>query len=440
MKNKIFKILPVFIILLSIYSVIPYPKFESSIFIIINNTVVWWIVKALIIIGHLYIKNTSTDKAQRKQMFWINIYIYWNVIEIIYGFFVAETYWDWKGLIDNIMILLMPLVALACTNPQFVQNIMRVYLKHSLPLFVLVVLFLTPGAYGFYLIPISLILFFLKFIDIKWKVLFISLSIFVLLADLDARSNVIKFAAPLLLVISIPLVRNIKLNILNAVRRVLLISPYVLFFLAISSTFNIFKLDEYIEGDYKEIRANSKGELVETNLTADTRTALYEEVLSTASKYNTWITGRSPARGNETELFSSLSEVTGRNERLSNEVAILNIFSWTGVVGVFIYFMIFCKASYLSLIKSNNVYSKIIALFLAFRWVYAWVEDINNFSLNYYFVWLLIGFCYSNSFRMMTDQDIKYWVKGIFNKQYRKFLFKPHSISYDQSSSFNNML
>ena len=108
-----------------------------------------------------------------------------------------------------------------------------------------------------------------------------------------------------------------------------------------------------------------------------------------------------------------------RNERNANEVSILNYFTWLGTVGVLLIFILFYQASYLAVNQSNNIFSKIIGLFIAFRWSYGWVEDINNFYIQYLFLWLFIGFCYSESFRQMTNSEMKHWVRGIFEKQRR---------------------
>ena len=48
-------------------------------------------------------------------------------------------------------------------------------------------------------------------------------------------------------------------------------------------------------------------------------------------------------------------------------------------------------------------------------------EDINNFTLNYFTLWIIIGLCFSYSFRMMTDNEVTIWVRGIFDNRYLNF-------------------
>jgi hypothetical protein len=91
---------------------------------------------------------------------------------------------------------------------------------------------------------------------------------------------------------------------------------------------------------------------------------------------------------------------------------------------VLLCFFVFFKASYLAIYKSGNVYIKIVGLYISFRWLYTWVEDFTNFDLNYIFLWILISMCYSASFRNMSEQEFKTWVRGIFKA---KLHLKPQS-------------
>ncbi|MDD2911353.1 MAG: hypothetical protein PHS87_07055, partial [Petrimonas sp.] len=65
-----------------------------------------------------------------------------------------------------------------------------------------------------------------------------------------------------------------------------------------------------------------------------------------------------------------------------------------------------------------NIYAKMLGIYIAFRWLYAWVEDVNNFSLNYFMLWVMIGLCFSYTFREMTNKEVALWVRGIFDVRY----------------------
>ncbi len=415
--KQLFKISPITMLLLAIGSVSGYIRLKTG--LPVANTTFWWLMNASV----LYLFFMATHyffNQENKKIFWvIKAYLIWNIICIIRGTLIAETYWDWKGLIGNSMALLLAIAAYVGSNLQLLQALLRFYIKYMAPLFVIMVFLIAKEAYGFYLIPISFLILFLPNLTSYWKRIIIFLTLIILMADLGARSNVIKFAVPVifLLIYYINVFRELAL--LEIARKVLFIIPFLFLFLAVSGVFNIFKMEDYTKGKLVTITRHETGALVENNLKGDTRTFLYVEVLNTAVKKNSWWFGRTPARGNESNSFGE-EDLSGRNERLANEVGILNVFTWTGIIGVLLYFLIFYSASYLAINKSNNVFSKMLGLFIAFRWVYAWVEDVNNFTLNYMMLWLMIGLCFSKSFRRLTDKQVKIWVRGIFDIRYAR--------------------
>jgi len=178
---------------------------------------------------------------------------------------------------------------------------------------------------------------------------------------------------------------------------------------------------EYIKGDFDDYKVNSEGEIVQ-GIATDSRTFIYQEVLQSAKKYNYWLLGRSPARGNETFAFAEFTEqITGRNERFRNEANVPNVFTWMGIVGVIFYFSVFIKSSYLAINRSRNIFSKLIGVFVAFRWTWAWIEDAALFDMNNFVIWLLIGICLSNSFRKMNNAEVILWARGIFDAKYIKY-------------------
>ncbi|WP_298487923.1 hypothetical protein [uncultured Maribacter sp.] len=185
-------------------------------------------------------------------------------------------------------------------------------------------------------------------------------------------------------------------------------------------------MNDYIKGDYT-VAANENSYGDKEDLTADTRTFLYVEEILSAIKYDYVIFGRTPARGYESPTFGrEIDKDLKRNkmERFSSEVSILNIFNWTGLIGVVLYFLIFVRASYLALKKSNNWALKCLGIYVAFRWMYAWVEDYSSFDLSFLFLFLAISICYSKAFRDMTDSEFKYWLFGVFDKRYHKAVKK----------------
>ena len=100
-------------------------------------------------------------------------------------------------------------------------------------------------------------------------------------------------------------------------------------------------------------------------------------------------------------------------ERQSTEVSILNVFNYFGLIGIVLYGFIFAQASFLAIYRSKNSIIPIVGLYVSFRWIFAFIEDFSRFDLNYMFLWLMIGMCYSPNFRNMTNRDIKLWTENI---------------------------
>lgn len=442
-KQIVSHILPVAILLLAVYSVLSYTKPGIPMVDILNNTTVWWGISFLILLTFFFSYRFFFDKRNQENMLIVWVYLLWNFVCIIRGMFVAETYWDWKGLIGNAMAILLPVVMFSATNKMVVQSLLSYFIKYALPLFVIFALIIRTDAYGFYLIPVSFLILFFPGLTKSQRILLMVVTGVVLLADLGARSNVIKFGVPFFVLLLYYFRKVISDKVLEISRILLFVIPLVLFGLGVSGVFNVFNMDEYIKGDYTAMGVDGQGERVEQSMTVDTRTFIYEEVIGSAIYNNYWLLGRTPARGNDSLSFGPfIAEVTGREERLSNEIGLANVFTWTGIVGFILYSLIFFRASYLAVNRSRNIYLKMLGIYVAFRWLYSWIEDINNFTLNYFMLMVMIGMCFSESFRSMSNKDVVIWVRGIFDMRYvrlQQYIFKKNRYARTKYSSITNM-
>src|SRR5690554_5326792 len=418
-KQAISHLIPISVLLLAIYSILPYIKPGVPIVSSLDNTTLWWGISVLILIAFFLSKQYFFDKRNDDNMLIIWVYLLWNAMCIVRGMFVAEMYWDWKGLIGNAMALLMPIIIFSATNKMVVQSLLAYYIKYALPLFLIFGLIIRTDAFGFYLIPISSLLFFLPILTKRQRILLLSITVIVLVADLGARSNVIKFGVPFFILLIYYFRNFISKKIMEAMRLAFFIIPFVFFILGVSDVFNVLNMNEYVKGDFTSMGVDEEGNRVEQDIIVDTRTFLYIEVLESAIDNNYWLVGRTPARGNDSNSFGAFeAELTGRYERLTNEIGLANVFTWTGIVGVVLYFLIFSRASFLAINKSRNIYAKMLGVYVAFRWLYSWVEDINNFTLNYFMLMVMLGLCFSHSFRYMNDKEVTIWVRGIFDIRY----------------------
>lgn len=420
MKTLLIKTLPVLILLLTIGTVNSWTSLP------VGNTTIWWSVYGLTLILFVKSKDFFLNKENNKNLFVLYLYIIWIVICFVRGLFVADNYWEWKNLVAAALFLLFPLSIYISTHKEMVQKIISDWVKYALPAFFLFSLFLHTEAVGRYLVPVSFLLLFFPVLTNKWKLILIFFTIIVFKTDLGARSNIIKFAIPLLLSSMYYMKFFFGSKLLRIIHLILSFLPIVLFVLAINGVFNVFKMNEYIEVDNNNLTDEENEKLM-----VDTRTLLYIEVLESAIINNYVLLGRTPARGNDSSIFgSTIAKEIGleKEERFSNEVSMLSIFTWIGLIGVSLYFLVLFKASYLAINKSGNFFMKIMGLYLSFRWCYAWVEDFSRFDLSNFFLWICIGMCYSKSFRNMSNQEFIIWVKGIFDQRYRKLNLMKYKI------------
>jgi len=416
MKKLLVKVIPILILLITVSSVNAWTNLP------IGNATMWAIVYALMLIIFVKSRIYFFNKENKPYTYIVFIFLAWNIICIIRGMLVAENYWEWKNLMTTSMFLLLPLSIYVTTNKLIVQRILTIWLKYALPAFFIFLIFIHGDAIGQYLVPVSFLFLFFPVLKIKWKLVLIFFTLVVIVSDLGARSNVIKFTIPIFFASIYYFRLLIGKKLLETVRLVIFAVPLVLFGLGVTGVFNVFKMDEYIEGDYTST-SEVNGEENEQELLGDTRTFIYVEVLESAIKNNYIFLGRTPARGNDSKSFGSYLAYelkTGKMERFANEVSILNVFTWTGIIGVILHFLLFFKATYLAINKSNNIFIKIIGLYLAFRWAYGWVEDFSTLNLNTFFLWVSLGICFSKSFRAMSNKEFTLWVRGIFDKRYRK--------------------
>lgn len=416
--------LPVSILLMTIYTVLPYVKSGIPFVSTINNTTLWWGISFLILMMFFLSRHYFFDTRNEDNLLVVWIYLLWNIVCITRGMFEAEVYWDWKGLIGNSMALMLPIVIFSTTNKIVVQSLFVFYVKYGLPLFALFAVLIRTDAFGFYLMPVSILILFFPAFTKRQRILILLIAVLVIFSDFGARSNILKFGIPFLILIIYYFKEKISVKILETARISLFIIPLVFFGLGVTNVFNVFNMSEYLKGDYVGVGTDNEGNRVEMSATADTRTFIYIEVLESAINNNYWMLGRTPARGNDSNTFGVLaSELTGRNERLANEIGLANVFTWTGIMGVILYFLIFYRASYLAINKSNNIYVKMLGVFIAFRWLYSWVEDINNFTINYFMLMIIFGMCFSHSFRKMTNNEVIIWARGIFDTRFINFQY-----------------
>lgn len=404
MKQELRRVFPYTILLISISSVLSWCSLP------IGNTFLWWLLQGFILFIFYKLK------PHKYVIFPIKLFLFYLGFSAIYGaIFMTENYWDWKLLVSNLMVFSLPLASLLFGNPIHLPRVLKCWFRYAWIILILLIPFLSSDAYGRFLVPFTFLALFITRLNKKYIIFTIVAYLITITLGSASRSDMLKFSICLILGLSM-LIFSIwkRKKLLLSITIVMMIMPVIFFTLGVSGIFNIFNIEEELglEGKYE---LQSFGGEKYSALT-DTRTFLYIEELQSAINNDYIILGRSIARGYDSMAFGDLINMaTGinRGERQSCETSILNVFNYFGVIGVIIYFIIFFRASFLAIYRSRNIFISVIGTYVAFRWLFAWIEDFSWFDLNYLFLWIFIGMCYSPVFRNMSDQDFKNWLHNI---------------------------
>lgn len=407
---KIFNIL---FLLLTLEAVTP------TITLPLGDYIFWIFFDIVFLVFIIVLKFKYFDIKNDLVLIWpVKLFLFWNVICITRGFFIASNYWEWKNLVTTATVMFIPLIIYIATNKNLVQQIIHYWLKYAFILFFLLIPYvLYNDFYGAYLVPVMFLVLFFSILPIKWKIIVLFFVLLVLAFGADSRSNFIKFSIAGFLGSLYYFKFFIKKYMFKIMHILFMSLPIVLLCLGLLNIFNVFKINKYV-GNYN-MTSDSGAKIHQESLTVDTRTFIYVETITSAIKNNYIIEGRTPALGYDSKYFGSYTKWnlgTGKAMRFASEVSILNIFTWNGFIGVILYFLVFYIATYLAVYKSNSFHMKIVGIFVAFRWSYAFVEDFTSFGLPYVFLWILIGMCYSTSFRKMNDAEFAEWVRALLPK------------------------
>lgn len=338
----------------------------------------------------------------------LKLYFFWVAICCIRGLCIADNYWEYKALFMYSMSLLIPTFMLVFYNPQINRDILNFWFKVIFICFIVYTLFIyNNNVYSFILGPVFFIGCFLPLIPTKWRLIILVLLVLMVFIDFTARSQTIKAVVTLLFCTGCFFKKILSNRVLLLLHHMMYIIPFILLLLGMSGVFNVFRVDEYL---------NDKG-TVDGEYIKDTRTFLYIEIIDSALKNDYVLWGRTPARGNDSNFFDFEMASKQKRERFQNEFVHPNIFTWTGLIGVFLYSLLYFRASYRGVTNSNNWYVRLLALYVSFRWMFGWIEDINNVDINNASLWMTIAICYSPFFRSMTDNEFEIWIRSIFVKE-----------------------
>lgn len=188
---------------------------------------------------------------------------------------------------------------------------------------------------------------------------------------------------------------------MNIVFSVLLIAPLVFSYLGYKGIFNVFDMQSYMNNS-----SMSEDDLV------DTRSFLYilvQEKLE-ASKSVVGGVGLAVSYWDDFNAESNVNELQ-KIGRTSTESGLLNVYFWGGIIGTFLYSMIYWMAAYYGIFRSKNNFCKLIGLFIIFRWVISFVDEPNGWVCSNIMLYFFMGICLNKKIRNLDDEFMQRYLK-----------------------------
>lgn len=312
-------------------------------------------------------------------------------------------YSSYAGIRDSLLALLNIATAF-CAYLGGLENT-KTYLKAFLIIILpcAIISSLKWDAYGLtdvahILYPISLLLLLTPYISKKWRITMIAIALFSFFHDVSVRSNVLllSFSAVLLILYLIS-----KYNYQIRFRKITWIACFILpalfLFLGISGRYNFF-------AELMSTNINISSGSKDRAYMVDSRTAVYEDVFRSFDDAGSLILGNSPVSKIKTQMNIQDQE-KGRNR---TESGFLNILYYYGVIGILCYMCLSMYASHLAVFRSNNRLATLIGLYVAFKFLFIFIEE-PSITMTTYFA---IGLCLNPEFRNMEEEEVKQILQG----------------------------
>lgn len=248
------------------------------------------------------------------------------------------------------------------------------------------------------LYPISLFLLLIPYVSKKCKITLIAITLYSFFHDISVRSNVLLLGFSIILLTLYFISKyHYKIRFRKITWIACFITPIIFLFLGISGRYNFFT-------ELMSTKINISGGGKDRTYMVDSRTAVYEDVFRSFDGTGSLIFGNSPVTKIKTQM-----NITERKEgRNRTESGFLNILYYYGIIGILCYMYLSMYASYLAIFRANNKLATLIGLYVAFKFLFIFIEE-PNITMTTYFA---IGLCLNSVFRNMSEDDVKQVMQG----------------------------
>ncbi len=139
-------------------------------------------------------------------------------------------------------------------------------------------------------------------------------------------------------------------------------------------------------------------------LSIDTRTFVYMELYADLVNDGKLLIGKGANGRYYSDYFSNAEGDSPI--RLNIEVGVLGLLLKGGYIAVILNLLIFISAIWLAFFKANNSYVLGLGYILLVHVVLLFLENVINFSIYNFLIWVVTGLCLSTNIRELSDKQI----------------------------------
>ena len=365
-----------------------------------------WLFIALYIVNG---KNLSLAEFDGRPQFFLFMLL--NVVIYVRGFFNIDSNTDKYALAVSLFFMCFLIPAyMYLAQKEMLPALWRslLYIGGAL----CVVCYLFPSNDGMMSVAhnasfLNIFLLFIPFLQKKWRRIIVFVVIVIALLDVDRRSIIANVLFCLVLGYGAPVLTK---NIVKAgVFASLILIPIILFIMGVSGVFNVF---EYMEESYTYQASEDARDMF-----ADSRTDIYNDVFTELQDQDAMLWGLGGIGKTHTPLedikYYNFDEIYAHG-RSGTESGMLNYIQYGGMLGLLIYGLLLIVASYKAVFKSNNKLMVLVGLYVAFKFLFSFIEDRVGFQPNTFYLFLAVGMCYNVSLREMDDEEMREYIQQVF--------------------------
>lgn len=342
----------------------------------------------------------------------ILFYFAYTIFEYIRGFFNIDGWRDYVYLYNGLFHLIIFPFWILLARPQYIMVLWKSFMTIGIIMSIILALF--PPTHGMHtmahnMLWLNVFIFMYPYIKRKYYILILVAALFIITFDLNRRSIMLGYLIPTMILLGYLFLQKYIFQKIFYYLGVLL--PLICLLLFYTKTFNIF---QYLEESNKEVVLQKDGG---RPVFTDSRTGIYEDVTRDVLKAKEWWKPYIGLGGNgKTKVEANGASSFGFEElRSTQESGMLNFIQHGGLLGLIAYGLLITVSAYLSMFKSRNDFMRMLGLFLVFKFAYSFIEDELDFSGHVIAQFLWIGMGYNKSFRNMTDNKMKLYIRRGLN-------------------------